>query len=267
MKMKLSIINKEAKKVGDFEFSMKADIREDIFKRAVLAEMSLFRQEQGADPQAGKKHSISVSKRRRRYRTTYGKGGSRSPRKTMWARGRQLRFVGAFAPNTVGGRRAHAPKAEKNILKEINNKEWVKALQIGVVSSFNSDIVKLSGQRVPDLYPFVLDDSVENIIKTSEFKKFLETVGLTDEVQRTARIKVRAGRGKMRNRTYRVKRGPLVVVSSIESPLLKASRNVKGFDVVTPELLMVSDFGMSEKPGRMVLFTKSALENFVEVLN
>lgn len=265
--MKLSILNKEGKKVGDFDFTLRADIRSDIYKKAVLAETSLMFQEKGADPQAGKKHSISVSKRRRKFRSTYGRGGSRTPRKTMWARGMQLRFVGALAPNTVGGRKAHAPKAEKNIIKEINNKEWIKALMTGITSSFDNELVKMNGQKVSDLYPFVLDDSIEQISRTQDFRTFLELAGLKEEIDRTSSRKVRAGRGTMRNRTYSNKRGPLIVVSSIDSPLLRASRNIKGFDVVTPELLMVSDFGMSEKPGRMVLFTKSALENFVEVLN
>ena len=86
-------------------------------------------------------------------------------------------------------------------------------------------------------------------------------------MDRTAQTKIRAGKGTMRNRRYKVKRGPLVVVSNLENPLFKAARNVQGFDVVTPDLLMVQDFGMSEKPGRAVLFTKAALEEFSEVMN
>jgi hypothetical protein len=47
---------------------------------------------------------------------------------------------------------------------------------------------------------------------------------------------------------------------------MKAARNFRGFEVITPDLLMVSDFGMSYKPGRAVIFTKLALEGFKEVL-
>ncbi|MFW5704626.1 MAG: 50S ribosomal protein L4 [Nanoarchaeota archaeon] len=264
--MKLQVIDKDAKKVGEVELNLEGSVRADIFKKAVLAENSLFRSPSGADPMAGRRSAISLSKRRRKLRTTYGRGGSRTPRKVMWSRGTQFRFVGAFAPNTVGGRRAHPPKAEKITFKNMNNKEWMKALVSGVLASLNKEVVESNGQKLPTSYPFVLDDKVETITKTKDFKDVLEKLGFAQEIERTSETKIRAGIGKMRGRKYKVKRGPLVVISSLEAPLLKAVRNVKGFDVVTPEFLMASDFGMSEKPGRAVIFTKSAIEEFKEVL-
>jgi large subunit ribosomal protein L4e len=266
--MKLAVINKEGKKTGDLEFKLPSeDIREDIFKKAVLAELSLFFQPKGADPMAGKKVAIHLSKRRRKLRTTYGRGGSRTPKKVMWSRGTQFRFVGAFAPNTVGGRKAHPPKSGKNYIREINNKEWLKALQTGFVASLSKSVVSQNGQRIPENYPFVLDNDVEEITKTKDFKTFLEKVGFDNELKRVSEVKIRAGKGTMRSRRYKTKRGPLVVVSDLEKPLLKAAKNIKGFDVMTPELLMVSDFGMNVNPGRAVIFTKSAIEQLKEVLN
>ena len=38
-----------------------------------------------------------------------------------------MNWVGAFAPGTVGGRKAHAPNAEKIFDKKINKKENRKA--------------------------------------------------------------------------------------------------------------------------------------------
>ncbi len=265
--MKLNIIDKSGKKLGEFDFAVNEDIRNDIFKKAVLAEFSLFRQRKGADPMAGKKSAIHLSKRRKTLRTTYGRGGSRTPRKVMWSRGTQFRYVGAFAPNTVGGRKAHAPKAEKILLKDINNKEWLKALKVGLISSFNRELIIKNGQRVPEIYPFVLDESFEKIEKTREFIDLISALGFGEEIKRTSERKIRAGKGTMRSRTYKDKRGPLFVISSIESPLLKAIRNVKGFDVITADLLMVSDFGMGENLGRAVIFTSSAAKEFQEVLN
>lgn len=265
--MKLNIVDKTGKKVSDFDLNVVEDVREDIFKKAVLAENSLFRQAKGADPLAGKKQVINLSKRRKNFRSTYGRGGSRTPKKVMWARGSQFRYVGAFASQTVGGRRAHPPKAEKNTLQTMNNKEWLKALRSGVIASFTKDLVAANGQKVPENYPVVLDSSVEEIAKTKDAKEMLTSIGYADELARTQERSIRAGRGTMRNRAYKVKRGPLVVISSDEAPLLKAVRNVRGFEVVTPDLLMASDFGMSERPGRAVVFTKEALTEFVEVLN
>ena len=266
--MKLNIIDKTGKKVGDFDLKLSSnDIREDVFKKAVESERTLFKQSYGATPLAGKKASINVTKRRQAFRSTYGKGGSRTPKKAMWKRGQQVRWVGAFAPQTVGGRKAHPPKSSKIGFKNMNNKEWTKALQTGVVASMTQKVVISNGQRVPSTYPMVLNESFEKIEKTSDFKEVLVKLGFEEEMDRSAVKKVRAGKGTMRNRTYQTKRGPLVVVPSVDTPLLKATKNIKGFDVITPDLLMVSDFGMSVKPGRAVLFTKAAFDEFMEVFN
>lgn len=266
--MKVNIVDKTGKSVGDFSFVGTAPaVRDDIFKKAVLAEFSLFRQEKGAKLSAGKRQTINVSKRRKAFRSTYGKGGSRTPKKAMWARGSQIRFVGAFVSQTTGGRRAHPPKAAKKLMKDMNHKEWNRAIATGYTASLDKDLVTANGQRVPTNYPIVLDNSVEDMTKTSEFIALLGKLGFGEELERTSERKVRAGRGTMRNRTYKVKRGPLVVVSSIESPLVKAARNIQGFDVVSADLLLACDFGMSEKPGRAVIFTQKGAEEFKEVIN
>ena len=265
--MKIPVLDKTGKKTGDVEVAAESYVRDDLFKKATLIENTWGRQSHGADPQAGKKQVINLSKRRRKLRTTYGRGMSRTPRKVMWSRGTQFSYKGAFAAMTVGGRKAHAPSAEKNIFRMINNKEWHKALQSGFAASLDSKRVESLGQRVSTNYPFILDDSCEEkIVKTKDAKEMLEKLGLGAEIERTSEVKIRAGKGTMRNRRYKVKRGPLFVVSSIDAPLLKAIRNIKGFEVITPDFLMVQDFGMSDKPGRQVIFTQSAHKEFMEAL-
>lgn len=265
--VKLQILDKTAKKTGEVDCKVSVVIREDIFKKAVLAEQSLFYQEQGSDKEAGKKAAINLSKRRQTYRSTYGRSASRTPKKVMWRRGKQLRYVGAFAPSTVGGRRAHPPKVEKNTIKDVNNKEWFRALKIGFVASLNKTLIEKNGQRVPSTYPFILDDNVETLQKTKDTKEFLEKIGFSEEFERTKNRKIRAGIGKMRSRKYKTKRGILLVISSTQVPFFKSASNIRGVDILTPELLMTSDFGMNEKAGRMVVFTKGAFTQFMEVLN
>ncbi len=263
--MKLDIYDVNTKKVGSVELNISGVIRDDIFKKVVLSERSWFRQPYGSSPLAGKKYAISLSKRRRKFRTTYGRGISRIPKKVMWRRGTQLRFVGAFAPGTVGGRKAHPPKSYKNFIKNINNKEWLLGLKTGLLASLNKDIIIKNGQRVPKTYPIVLDESFNQITKTKDFKKVLEDLGFKDEIERVSKVKIRAGRGKMRNRKYKTKRGPLIVVDNEEN-IVKVSRNLKGFDIIPVDLLLVKDFGMDVNPGRTVLFTKSAIEKIKEEL-
>lgn len=263
----IPIIDALGKKISHKEVTSLTYIRDDIFKKAVLVESSWSKQSYGADPRAGKKQVIHMSRRRRKSRTSYGRSISRIPRKVMWSRGTQFSFKGAFGAMTTSGRRAHPPKGEKNIFRNISNKEWMRALESGLSASFNAQKISSLGQRVPQNYPFILDNSVEtSITKTKDAQEMCKTLGLGDEIERTSQVKIRAGRGTMRNRRYRVKRGPLFVVSSTDSPLFKAVRNIKGFDVITPEFLLVQDFGMNDKPGRMVIFTQSAYEQFREVM-
>ena len=104
-------------------------VRPDIVKRAVLSIQSKNRQPYGADPEAGLKHVTRLNQRNNAFRGQKGKGMSRVPRKALLARGEQFYWVGAESPNTVGGRRAHPPKAEKDFTEEINKKERRKAIR------------------------------------------------------------------------------------------------------------------------------------------
>ena len=132
--MKLNILDISKNKVGEINLptQFKEDVRTDLMRRAVLALRSNNRQPYGSMKEAGKRSSSTLSKRRRRYRGSYCLGISRTPRKILSRRGTRMNWVGAFAPNTVGGRRAHPPKAEKCLQKKINKKERKTAIRIGI---------------------------------------------------------------------------------------------------------------------------------------
>ena len=99
----ISMIGKEGKEISlPKQFS--EEFRPDLIKKAVIAIQSHKRQPHGTDPEAGKKNSAYLTKRRKKYKTTYDKGQARTPRKVMTKRGLHFYFVGAFVPNTVGGR-------------------------------------------------------------------------------------------------------------------------------------------------------------------
>ena len=115
----LDLNGKNLKQI-DVPEQFEGEYNQDLIKRAVMAIQSNKRQPYGAKPRAGKRYSSKLSRRRRQYKGSYGHGMSRVPRKVMWRRGMQFGYVGAHAPGTVGGRRAHPPKAEKRWNKKIN---------------------------------------------------------------------------------------------------------------------------------------------------
>jgi large subunit ribosomal protein L4e len=265
--MKIPIVDKSSKQTGEVELpsQFSEEYRPDLIKRAVHALQSANRQRYGADPQAGKRSSSDTSKRRRKYRGTYGFGISRVNRKILSRRGTRMHWVGAFSPQTVGGRRSHPPTAEKIWEKKINQKEKSKAIRSALGAVVDRNIVSNRGHKVPEDYPMVLGEDFEKISKTSDVVKVLESMGFKDELSRSMVKKIRAGIGKLRNRKYRRAKGILIVVGS-DCTLLKAAANIPGVDVVEAKSLNVELLAPGTYPGRATLMTKSAVDKIAEGL-
>ncbi|MBW2991683.1 50S ribosomal protein L4 [Candidatus Woesearchaeota archaeon] len=234
-------------------------VNPDLIERAVLAVQSLNRQRYGADPEAGKKASAELSRRRRKYRGSYGFGISRVPRKILSRRGTRMNWVGAFAPGTVGGRRAHPPKAGKNLIKKINNKENKKAIRSALAASVNREAVVGRGHKVPDDYPFFIESKFEDLAKTKDVIKSLHALGLGKEIERCGKRTIRAGKGKARGRKYRNVSGVLLIVAK-DCKLLKAAGNITGVKTVKIDDINAELLAPGCAPGRLSLFTKSAVE-------
>ncbi|MEK6951008.1 MAG: 50S ribosomal protein L4 [Nanoarchaeota archaeon] len=258
--MKLPIMTVQRTPAGEMQLPVQfqEEYRPDLIKRAVHALQSKARQPYGASPEAGLRHSHYVSKRRRNYRTSYGKGISRVARKIHIKRGSQLTWVGTFSPQTVGGRRAHPPKAQKIWVQKINQKENQKAIRSAMAATVNKQLVQQRGHQVPAEYPFIIDSAVEEIKKTPEMEKILAALGFDAELERAAQKKVRAGKGKMRGRRYNKKKGPLIVVSK-ECSLMQAAGNIPGVDIVPVRALNAAVLAPGTFPGRITLWTESAI--------
>jgi large subunit ribosomal protein L4e len=212
----------------------------------------------GAFPEAGKRASADLPRRRRKYRTSYGHGISRVPRKATWKRGTQFGWSGAVAPGTVSGRRAHPPKAEKNIIKSLNIKERRKALRAALTLSINANAVKARGHSFTDL-PSVVENKFESLTKTKDVEKAMKALGLTKELSRVEGRKIRAGKGKMRGRKYKTKKGPLLVVAE-DCKLLQAGINIAGVEVCMVNKLNVNLLAPGGIPGRLTLYSEKAIE-------
>jgi large subunit ribosomal protein L4e len=263
--MKISILNITKTRTGETELPEQfyEPVRPDLIKRAVLATRSHKRQPYGAKPEAGKRASGYLTKRRNRFRSTYGIGQSRTPRKVMSVRGERFNWEGAIAPQTKGGRRAHPPKAEKNWKQKINIKERRKAIRSAIAATVHKELVMERGHKTPDSYPFIIEDKIENIEKTSELKKTLEKLGFTKELERTKEKKIRAGRGKMRGRKYK-KRTGLLIVTSKKCDLEKAAKNILGVTVKEVNKLDTETLAPGTKPGRLTMFTNSSIKRLQE---
>ena len=257
----IDIRNAANASVGKMELPIQFQepVRPDLIKRAVESIWGNTRQPYGAYARAGKQAAAKLSRRRRDYKTSYGIGISRVPRKIMSHRGTRFNWVGAFAPGTVGGRRAHPPTAEKQWEKKINVKERRKAICAALAATVQKDLVAGRGHKLPAHYPIILDSSVEQISKTKDVQALLEKLGLQEELARISKVKIRAGRGKMRGRRYRIKRGPLFVVAK-NCPLTKSARNILGIEVSIVDRVNAELLAPGANAGRLTLYTKGAIE-------
>ena len=258
--MELNIISLDNKAKGKKKLPTQfaEPVRTDLIKRAVHTIQSNKRQPYGAYDHAGQGHAARTRKRRRRYRGSYGIGIARVTRKVMSRRGSRFTWTGAVAPGTVGGRRAFPPLADKKWNKKINDKERRKAIRSALAAVMQPELVKERGHKIPEAYPFIIDDSIETLEKTKKVKQVLQTLGLTEELARASIKKVRAGKGTMRSRKYKTKKGPLLVVAD-KCKLLKTAQNIPGIEVITINKINAELLAPGAHPGRATLFTEGAI--------
>ncbi|MDP3916940.1 MAG: 50S ribosomal protein L4 [Nanoarchaeota archaeon] len=262
--MKKDIYNLDGKKSGSLELPKQFSeaIRPDLIKKVNNAIESNKRQKYGAYLGAGIRAAAELSRRRKRFKGSYGHGISRVPRKHSWRRGVQFGFVGAFAPGTVSGRRAHPPRSEKNLKKKINITENRLAIRSAISSTIMENLVKERGHHFTELIS-IIDNGVESITKTKEIQNLLIKLDLKKELERISQKKVRSGRGKMRNRKYKTRKGPLFVVSG-KCPIMESGINIQGIDVCEVKNLNVNILAPGGNPGRLTIFTEKAIKEMTD---
>ncbi|MCM8780015.1 MAG: 50S ribosomal protein L4 [Candidatus Omnitrophica bacterium] len=199
-----------------------------------------------------------LSKRRRDYKNVYGRGIARTPRKSLWRRGSQFGFVGALSPNTVGGRRAHPPKSSKIYKKKMNIKERRKAIRSALSATLNKELVLKRNHIIPEIFPIIIESNIESLKKTKDLKKVLEAFGLKKELERSSIKNVRAGKGKSRNRKYKKKKGPLIIVSK-KCDLQKSACNIPGIDIVEIKNINAELLAPGCQAGRLVIISEDAI--------
>jgi len=160
------ILTIDGQKKGTIELPkcFESEIREDLIKKACESEQSMTKPKYGAFPLAGQLTSAPKQMKHARsgYKSHYGQGISRVPRKMMSRSGTRFYRIGAFAPGTRGGRPAHPPKSWKNFEKGINAKERKKALYSAI-----SAVAKNS---------FIVEKKFEELSKTKEIKNAISKI-------------------------------------------------------------------------------------------
>ncbi len=225
-----------------------SEYRPDIIKKAVHAAAANKRQPYGPSERAGMRHSVS----------TWGKGRGVA-RVQRVKDGRRA----TESPNNVTGRRAHPPRPERKWEQKVNKKELKVARFSAVAATGCADCVRERGHQFDDSvsFPIVIEDEFQNIMSTSEINEIFENIGIGYDVERAKDgRKIRAGKGKMRNRKYRTPVSVLIVVSDREAPVFKGASNLPGVEVETAGTLNTSILAPGGDAGRLTVYTRSAMD-------
>lgn len=257
----MNIINLAGEKIENINLpsQFNEELHPNLIWRAFITIQFNKKQPYGAKLGAGMRASAKLSRRRRSYKGSYGHGISRVPRKTLWHRGSQFGWVGAFAPGTVGGRKAHPPKSGKIWDKKINLKERRKAIRSALSATLNKNLLIHRNHQIPDTYPLIVENRFEDISKTKDLIKILKTFGLENELNKLKIKKIRAGKGKNKGRKHKTKIGPLIIVSK-KCKLIDAAKNIKGMHIIPINQVNVELLAPGAQPGRLTIYTKAAIE-------
>ncbi|MFX1562693.1 MAG: 50S ribosomal protein L4 [Promethearchaeota archaeon] len=226
-------------------------LRRDIIKRAVLAQQSSSYQRHGVDPMAGKRTTAAS--------WGVGFGRSRIPRRK--GSGFRSSQQGAFAPSTVGGRQTHPPEAAKSTIERINKKERRLAIRSAIAATADREIVVDRGHVFEvDELPLIVVDKLQELKTTVEVKTTLESLGVWSDVVRVKNgRKTRGGAARLRGRKYRRPVGPLIVIAE-DNGIRRAASNLPGTKVVYVTKLNAEILAPGTHPGRLTIWTKSAIE-------
>lgn len=224
--------------------AFEAPLRLDMIRKAVLAQQSHRFQRQGRNPMAGKRTTAEGF--------GVGRGISRVPRV---GGGGPLSGTAAFAPGTVSGRLAFPPVSAKNPAKRVNDKERRLALRSAVAATASKQLVRTRGHQFDENIglPLVVTDDMEKFSKAAEAKKLLTVLGLWDDIERVSK-----SRQTIRGRTRHAV-GPLIVVEQYHGAE-KAFENFEGVDVVRVQDLSVEHLAPGTHPGRLTIWSESAIK-------
>lgn len=123
------------------------------------------------------------------------------------------------------------------------------------------------GHRIGEVseLPLVISDGAEAVQKTKDALGMLKKLGCEEELKKVSDSKkVRSGKGKMRNRRYVMRRGPLVVYSE-DSGIVRAIRNIPGVETASVDSLNLLQVAPGGTFGRFIIWTEGAFKKLNEI--
>ncbi|KAI5397624.1 60S ribosomal protein L4 [Lathyrus oleraceus] len=169
----------------------------------------------------------------------------------------------AFGNMCRGGRMFAPTRIWRRWHRKINVNQKRYAVVSAIAASAVPSLVLARGHRIEAVpeFPLVVGDSAEGVEKTKEAIKVLKKIGAFPDAEKAKDSHgIRPGKGKMRNRRYISRKGPLIVYSTEGAKAVKAFRNIPGVEIANVERLNLLKLAPGGHLGRFVIWTKSAFE-------
>ncbi|XP_058118065.1 large ribosomal subunit protein uL4 [Anopheles coustani] len=174
---------------------------------------------------------------------------------------------GAYGNMCRGGRMFAPTKPWRRWHRKININLKRYALVSALAASGVPALVQSRGHVIDGIseLPLVVSNDIQKYQKTKQAVAFLRRTKVWADVQKVYKSqRMRAGRGKMRNRRRVQRRGPLVIYAKDEG-LRKAFRNIPGVDTMNVNKLNLLKLAPGGHVGRLCVWTQDAFSKLDEI--
>jgi len=169
---------------------------------------------------------------------------------------------GAFGNMCRGGRMFAPTKTWRKWHRKVNVAQKRYAMCSAIAATGVPALVMAKGHQIAEIpeVPLVVSDKVQGYQKTKDAVVFLRRTRAWADVQKVyATRRMRAGKGKLRDRRRVQKLGPLVVYDQ-DQGLTKAFRNIPGVDCIQVDNLNLLKLAPGGHVGRFIIWTESAFK-------
>merc|ERR1712024_410818 len=169
---------------------------------------------------------------------------------------------GAFGNMCRGGHMFAPTKVYRRWHRRVSVQQKRYAMVSAITATGVPALVMAKGHRIEETpeVPMVVSDKVQAFAKTKEamiFMKRNKAHNDVDQVYKSQRM--RAGKGKLRNRRKVQKKGPLVIYDE-DQGLVKAFRNIPGVETIQVSKLNLLKLAPGGHVGRFCIWTESAFK-------
>merc|ERR1712038_368512 len=168
----------------------------------------------------------------------------------------------AFGNMCRGGRMFAPLKTWRRWHKRCNINQRRYAMTSAIAATGVPALIMAKGHKVDEVpeIPLVVSNAAQEYKKTKQAVDLLKQLGAWDDVKRVyATRRMRAGRGKSRDRKHVQKLGPAIIYAQ-DNGIVRAFRNIPGVEVLDVNNLNVLRLAPGGHVGRFLIFTEDAFK-------